>query len=342
MRQRWFGALIAVATVVALRPGASQVRAIDAERLLTERFGFTPAEVGQARGGKAVAKLLPTQDASEVGVFAAVRIEAKADRLASWFMDIANFRKAAELGISRRLSNPLQIGDFADLSLDAGELAALRTCRPGNCDLRLGDKAIQRFQTEVDWAAADAGKRANLLVRQLLLGHAQAYLEGGDQALGAYHNDKEPRVAADELRMILRQSATLYDIAPPLATYLEGFPSARLPQSEQFLYWAKGGAGPEASITLHQLIIYHAPGGEVFIADKLLYASRYMDAGVAIVSLAPAANGAGFYALVGARARSTMLTGLAARVLRGRVEKATRETAEMYLDWIQASMTIRK
>ena len=107
-------------------------------------------------------------------------------------------------------------------------------------------------------------------------------------------------------------------------------------------YWGKGGVGPEASITLHQLIIYHAPGGEVFIADKQLYASRYVDAALAIVSLAPAANGAGFYALVGARARSTMLTGLAARVLRGRVEKATRETAEMYLDWIQASMTTRK
>jgi hypothetical protein len=172
-----------------------------------------------------------------------------------------------------------------------------------------------------------------------LLGHAQAYLAGGDQALGAYHNDKAPRVAADELRLILRQSTALYDIAPPLAAYLQGFPSARLPQSEQFLYWAKGGAGPEASITLHQLIIYHAPGGDVFIADKQLYASRYVDAAITVVSLAPAPNG-GFYALVGARARSSMLPGLAARVLRGRVEKATRETAEMYLDWIRASMSM--
>ena len=193
MRQRWSGALIGVATLLALGPGAAQVRKIDAERLLTERFGFTAAEVEHVRGGKPVAKLLPTQDASEVGVFAAVRIDAKADRLVSWFKDIASFRKAAELGISRRLSDPLQIGDFADLSLDAGELAALQSCRPGNCDLRLGDKAIQRFQTEVDWTASDAGRRANLLTRQLLLGHAQAYLAGGDQALGAYHNDKASR-----------------------------------------------------------------------------------------------------------------------------------------------------
>ena len=34
-----------------------------------------------------------------------------------------------------------------------------------------------------------------------------------------------------------------------------------------------------------------------------------------------------------------MLGGVAARLLRGRVEKATRETAEMYLNWIGASMS---
>jgi len=29
-----------------------------------------------------------------------------------------------------------------------------------------------------------------------------------------------------------------------------------------------------------------------------------------------------------------------ARALRGKVEKAARETAEMYLDWIKASMSV--
>ena len=69
-----------------------------------------------------------------------------------------------------------------------------------------------------------------------------------------------------------------------------------------------------------------------------LYASRYVDAALTVVSLAPAPNGAGFYALVGGRARSTSLHGMTARVLRGRVEKATRDTAAMYLDWLRASL----
>ena len=155
------------------------------------------------------------------------------------------------------------------------------------------------------------------------------------------HDEKAPRVHADEFRRLLSQSTALHEIAPPLATYLERFPSAELPGSEQFLYWGKGGVGPDASITLHQLIIHRAQGGETMIVDKQLYASRYVDAAIAVVSLAAAPDGKGFYALIGARARSTMLKGMAARLLRGRVEKATRDTMSMYLDWLRASLTVR-
>jgi hypothetical protein len=237
------------------------------------------------------------------------------------------------------VSDPPRIEDFDALVLDAAELSALRACRPGRCDLRMGDTAIGRIQAEVDWTAPDAGTRATRLVRQLLLEHAEAYLKGGDQALGAYHDDKAPRVLADEFHQVLWQSKALYEIAPAIAAYLEGFPSARLAGAEQFLYWGKGGAGPEASITLHQMVIYRAPGGEVWVADKQLYASRYVDAALTVVSLASAPDGAGFYALVGARARSSMLSGMGARVLRGRVERATIDTARMYLDWVHASLT---
>ena len=124
-----------------------------------------------------------------------------------------------------------------------------------------------------------------------------------------------------------------------LATYLEEFPSAQLAGSETFLYWAKSDLASNPSVSLHQMVIYHAPSGDVFIADKLLYASRYVDAALLVISLASSPNGSGFYALVGARASSTMLKGIAARVLRGTVERTTRETVAMYLNWIRASMT---
>ena len=281
-----------------------------------------------------------TNDANDVGVLAAVRINGTASRLASWLRDVTNFRKAAELGISHRLSAQPKIGDFADLSLDADELAALRECRPGKCDLLLGDKAIASFQTDVDWTSPDAGRRANLTLRQLLLSYADAYLKGGDQALGAVHDEKNPRVRVDEFHQVLWQSKELYDIAPPLTAYLEAVSTRRARgRLINSCTGGKGGVGPDASITLHQIVIYPAPGGETYVVDKLLFSSRYIDAGLVVISLS-SPDGQGFYAIAGARARSRMLNGTAARLLRGRVEKATVETATMYLDWVRASMTI--
>jgi hypothetical protein len=316
----------------------AQVRKIDTEKILTERFGFSAAEIAEARSGRPVTKLLQSREATEIGVAGAVRINGTPDRLLYWLKDIASFRKAAELGISQKLSSPPQIGDFGDLSLSDDELKALEACRPGRCDLRLGDKAIARFQTEVDWAAPDAARRANLLTRQLMLQHALAYLQGGDVALGASHDEKTPRVAADEFRALLSQATNLYELAPALAAYLERFPAASLPESEQFLYWAKGGAGPEASISLHQFVVYNPTGGSVLLVDKQLYASRYTDTAILAISLGATADGAGYYALVGARARSTLLGGATARLLRGRVENVTRDTATMYLRWLQQSL----
>jgi hypothetical protein len=337
-----FAGMTVLAALAAFATPDAQVQKIDAEKLLAERFGFTAAEIGQARAGQAVTKLLQSREAIEVGVAGAVRINGTPDRLVYWLKDIASFRKAAELGVSKKLSSPPQIGDFADLSLGDDELAALKACRPGKCDLRLGDTGLARFQTEVDWTAPDAARRANLLMRQMMLGHAQAYLKGGDAALGVAQNKKTPRVAADEFRALLYQSTTLYELVPAFAAYLEQFPAASLPGAEQFLYWGKGGAGPDASITLHQVVIYNAPGGEVFVADKQIYASRYTDAAILIISLASSPDGKGYYAVIGARARSTMLGGVAARMLRGRVQSATTSTAKMYLDWIQQSLSMSR
>jgi hypothetical protein len=316
---------------------SAQVRQIDTEALLT-KLGFTAAEIAQAKSGQGVAKLLASDGPTDIGVYGVIKIPAQIDRLAYWLKDVPAFRQAAQLGLARRLSPAPVITDFADLSLDAKDLAAIRACRPGRCDLRLGDAAMQRFQTDVNWNASDGSARANQVMRELLLQLAQAYLKGGDAQLGVAHDEKTPRAAADEFHQVLWKSKTLYEIAPPLAAYLDGFPQASLPKSEQFLYWVKNTPGSDPVISLHQMVEYTAPTGEVFLADKQLFASRYTDAMLTIISLAPTADKSGFYALVGARADSTLLSGVGARVLRRTVENGTRDTVKMYLEWLRASM----
>src|SRR5579872_2596647 len=107
----------AIAIVCAVAAGVQSVStqggATDVEGLLASRFGFTPAEIAQARSGQAVSRLLKSDDSAEIGASGAVRIDAQADRLVFWLKDVENFRKAAEIGTAKRLSDPPAIGDFA-------------------------------------------------------------------------------------------------------------------------------------------------------------------------------------------------------------------------------------
>src|SRR5262245_21238432 len=340
MLKIWTLSLVCGCLVLGMSPRIASVQTLDVERVLADRFGFSAAEVEQVRGGQLVIKTLPAPE-SEIGVGGVVRIPDDKDRLVRWIRDVEGFRKAADLGMSRKLSSPPAINDFGDLALDSGELGALQKCQPGDCALRLGDRAIAAFQG-LDWSAADVGRRANLLARQLMLQYAEAYLRGGDEALGAAHNERQPRLAADGIRALIASAANLRALSGPLATYLERYPKAPLSGVEEFLYWAKGSIGPEPLISLHHLVIHRDAGGGITIADKQLYASRYTDAALLVLWLAPPPDGKGYYLLAGLRARSTMLEGFAARLLRGRIEEESRSYTEIYLDWIRKSLTPRK
>jgi hypothetical protein len=143
MRSRWIMFVVCGSAVLAATPRIARVQPPDMERALVERFGFSAAEIEQLRGSQVVAKTVPSQG-REIAVGGAVRIPDDKERLVRWIRDVEGFRKAAELGVSRKLSSPSTINDFGDLVLDAGELAALQRCQPGDCALRLGDRAIAR------------------------------------------------------------------------------------------------------------------------------------------------------------------------------------------------------
>jgi hypothetical protein len=337
-RRALLGCLASGVAAAATRPSRAQTSPVDVERVLAERFGFSPVNLGQLRDGYVVSTIAPLEG-PEMAVFGAVRIPDDKERLVRWIRDVAGFRKAADLGIAKKLGSPPAINDFGELALDASELAALARCKPGDCGLRLGDRAIARFQAEVDWTAADAGRRANLLARQLLLGYAEAYLRGGDGALGAAHDERTPERVADAFGALIADATRLYALAPSLATYLARYPAPPSVPVEEFLYWAKGGLGTEPAITLHHLVIQRDPAGSIFIANKQLYASRYIDASLLVLWLATAPDGRGYYLLAGLRGRSGMLEGLAARVLRKRIEAESHSYVNIYLDWLRKSLT---
>jgi len=331
-----------LATVLAIDiAGAGQaVVPLDPARILTERFQFTPAEVGQATQGQPIAKLLSGSARDELAVVGALRIDGDMHRLVTWVRDIAAFRKAAELGHATVVPQPITDGAFAGFVPDQRDLAALRTCRVGACDIRLSESALQELQGSVRWDDPQAGEQAAQILRQMLANYAKAYLTGGDAALGTYHNQKEPRASVDDFRTLLAGATNLKILVPELAEYLEKFPQATLQGSDQLLYWTAVNDGANPVFTLHHLVVYPRSAQEILIADKTIYSSRSFEAAALVLSVQAAGDGKGFYVVGAGRVKSSKLSGVAARVLRGRIEKETLDGIKMYLGWIRDSLAL--
>ena len=322
-------AITLIAAQAAGGSGATPLAAADPERMLAERFQFSAGEISQARAGQPVARMIASAGRDELAVAGAVRLNGDKKRLVDWVRNIEHFRHAAELGLTRGIELPPAPQAFAELVLDAKDLAALQGCRPGRCDLRVPDELMPKFQSGVAWGTAGASAQANALAAGMLTEYAAAYLHGGDRAVGNDFGD------------LLRGATTLYELAPEFATYLEKFPGATLAGVDQRLYWTNLSQPSGSLISLHHLVVYQRPSGDVLIADKTFYASRYLDVAALVLSMHETPDGTGYYLIAGSRARSSKLTGVAGRVLRGQIERSAAATVRMYLQWLRDSLAAR-
>jgi len=257
----------------------------DPARILSDRLGFSPSEVDQARTGQPVVKMLTSSQREELGIVGAIRLSGKKERLADWLRNIEHFRNSAQLGTTHVVPIP-------------------------------------------PTAEAFAGVPADQNVREDLFRWAAAYASSGACAY------------PDDLRRLMQQARTVNDLSPEFVSFLTAYPKTPLGNVDQLIYWASmpADSGSESIISVHHLSVYHPPGREVWIADKTIYSTRYIDAGVLAIALYDAPDTNGFYAIAGSRVKSSELARPAAALLRGRIERSAADTVKTYLEWLRDSL----
>ena len=307
---------------------AAQAPPADPERILSERFQFTAAEVAQARQGQPVVKV--TASGEQLVAGGAIKLTGKKERLSEWLRNVEHFRTAAQLGITHVIASPPAAAAFAGFNPDAPDIAELQQCRADKCAIRLSSDAAARLQANPSQAAD--------VFRQMLLGYAAAYVKGGHDAVGQYDAPQAGRTFAKDMLLLIQQSTRVIDLAPDLAGFLGRFPAASLPASDQLLYWSSVPAGSSSIVSLHHLVVYHPRPTEVWIADKSFYATRYIDAGLLSIALYDAPDGSGFYAIAGSRVRASKLGGVGATVLRRTIQRSASDTVKTYLEWVRDSL----
>jgi hypothetical protein len=296
------------------------------------RAGFTAREIAEVERGGPVARVLDT-DRRQVAVIGAVKIQAPRELLAARVRTIDYLKGGGNIlhvGQFGRTPSPADLDrlPFEEYDLD------VRTCRAGDCRVRLPAADIARFQREVNWRSSSWQAASAAVWRDVLSGYASAFVTRGPTALPVYANKEEPLAVADE-RALLLQDAAILACAPDVHAYLRDPARVRPAGLESFTYWSVEDFGIRPVIrVIHQGI--HRPaaaGAPLVVTTDQIYAAHYLDAavGLAFAVDVPGEEGRAFYLVLTTRARTRSLTSFLRTLVRSRVQDRSRDAIQKLL-----------
>lgn len=313
---------------------------------LRKQLAFTPAELITLENGKIIVRLPKTPETREVAAFAIMRLDVPTDFFVERVRDIVKFKKSEKVLQIGKFSNPPRLEDLAGLTFDQVDIDAIKACRVKSCDIKMSAKFIERFRKDVNWSAANYGDRVTELMREMLLEHAQAYLQSGNTALGKYDDKSYSLGLAEEFKSLLKPASYMYGYVPEFQKYLEEFPQGR-PQNaaivEDFLYWSKEDFGLKPVTSVTHLTIYkrsHDSLGDVIIGSKGIYGSHYFESSLGLTAFIQSrgSDPSRTYLIYMNRSRTDALRGLFAGLKRSLIGGSLRDGAKKSMEMIKLKL----
>ena len=302
---------------------------------------LTAAQQQQLLAGQPVTQLLDADPSQEVAVFGALWIKAPAERYITAVKDIERFESGPNFMVTKRISTPPKIEDFAALRLPPDDVADLKNCRVGACELKLSEPSLVQVRKEIDWSKPTAQADAERLARRLALDYVTGYLAGGNARLATYRDSSRPTFVGQEFASMIERIPSLTEYLPDLKRYLLDFPKASLPKSDSFLYWQEAKFGLKPTIRINHIAITEQPT-HVAVVSKMLYASHYFWTALELRVLVPdAARGEGFWFVSINRSRSDGLSGFTGRLIRGKVRGEAEKGMQAVLNLTKQRMERR-
>jgi hypothetical protein len=301
------------------------------ESYLTNVVHATPSERRLLLDGSPITEFLNVDPSREVSVFGAIWINASPHRYVDAVKDIENFERGETFMITKRISAPPKVDDFADWQLPKEDFTDLRTCRVGNCELKLSRQTIEKIRAEVDWTKPTAKAAVEDVLRQLAYGYVTGYLENGNRGLAVYLDSSKPTVVATEFESMIDRMPTLTEYQPELRRYLLDFPKTTFPDSTNFLYWQVTQFGLKPTMRISHLVIRER-AEETVVASKMLYASHYFWTALELrVLVSDPSRGAGFWFVTINSSRSDGLSGFFGRLIRSHIRQEVQKGVLAYL-----------
>ena len=187
---------------------------------------------------------------------ALVYINSTPERYLKFASDIDALRKLPSYIALRKFSDPPQLSDLTDFTMDEQDFKQLKDCKPSHCEVQLPTEAMEEFQHSVNWSAPDANDQANRLAQQMALQALLNYQQGGNAALGTIATRITRPSWRKRLLLYSSRSNALPVYLPELREYLLNYPKADSGNIQSEFYWEKVNFGLKPTLRMVQAIVY--------------------------------------------------------------------------------------
>jgi hypothetical protein len=123
------------------------------------------AQLAAVDKGEVVSKVLPTREKAEAAAFGVVKTAGTPERLLNQARSIREFRKVPQIPEMGLFSSPPKLGDLQGLTHPPDDIAALKKCKPGSCDVTLGDQGLELAARSTGRPRARSGRPARSSTR---------------------------------------------------------------------------------------------------------------------------------------------------------------------------------
>jgi hypothetical protein len=316
--------------LVGLAPTVAPAQEAPPRPFLRKVIQLDDGQLAAIEKGDVVTKMLPTTDKPEIAAFGIVKTAGTVDQLLALARDIQKFRQVPQIPEMGRFSNPATLADLKGLTHPPADIAALKKCKPGSCDVKMGTKGLEAV-SKINWSAPDAEKQATAIFNQAIIDYVNAYEQGGTDAMGNVLDKKQEKSRGEEYRALLAHSPYLVDYVKEFNDYLAAYPKGKLAGADDVLYWAKDTFGLKPVVSGYHATYYKSPRGAL-IANKLLAASHFFNATLEIMAGVPTSDGKGLYLMSLYRTRIDPPTGMLGGVLMGKVKDGIETGVKMNLE----------
>jgi hypothetical protein len=230
----------------------------------------------------------------------------------------------------RRFSDPPVFEDLDALTLDEGDVEAVRRCRVGDCGVKLAGHEIESLR------AAGAGPEWRAAIQQefrrTVLNRVNAYRSDGLAGLPPYADRRDVLPPTDAFAAILAGSPYLRERLPGVSARLMDYPRVDVPGVESFFYWSKEqyGTGKRVISVTHVDIVRPDAAGApaVLVLGKEIFATHYRTGSLGVTAVVEDAARGRRYLVYINRSQVDVLSGLFGGLKRKLVEgRLTDESA---------------